>query len=292
MAPGEEITSDPVEISLVPGDHIAVSVYTEEKPGTNAAAGYHVARKAGRGDLTRTAFQGTPPSRLITALIKQPPMSSIPYFRAVDAFTEDRSRIVACLGDSITAQGRWTQPLLERLYAAYPGKICLTNHGICGNRLAGDAPDNVCIFGESGVKRLDFDVLPDQGLSDVILALGVNDVNMEDFGTKSPDAFLQNYERAFRELLAKAHEHGFPVTALSVYPAAFKEKEYAKKEEVRLAVNGILQSLADRYVDLDPVLKSPGGHGYREGFGYPDGLHLQRAGGEKAAEKIVQEMFS
>ena len=292
IAAGQEIASDPIAIRLHPGSRLAISVYTEEKPGTNASAGYHVIRKAGKGDLSHSTYQGTPPSRLMTKLIRQPPMSSIPYFRAVDVYTDEQPRIVACLGDSITAQGRWTQPLTDRLYEAYPGKLCLTNHGICGNRLAADAPDNMCIFGESAVKRMDFDVLTDQGLSDVIVALGVNDVNMESFPTENQNAFLQSFESAFRELVRNAHDHGISVTALGVYPAAFKEKEYARKEEARLAVNGILRSGADRYVDLDAVLKSPAGHGYRDGFAYPDGLHLNRTGGEKVAGKIMQEMFS
>lgn len=289
---GQEIASDPISFILQPGDRVAVSVYVEEKASTNGSVGYQVTRKTGKGDLSQTRFDGKRPSRLITKLLRQPPLNSIPYFRALDAYTEDSTRIVACLGDSITAQGRWTHPLAELLYRRYPGKICVLNHGICGNRLAADAAPSMPIFGESALKRMDFDVLKDHGVSDLIVALGLNDINMEEFSSDNGTRFLETFKNSLRELVHKAHDHSISVCALGVYPARFKEKEYEGKEGIRQAVNESLRQTCDRYVDLDAILKNPDGPGYREGFGYSDGVHLHRVAGDAIAEIIFNEVFS
>jgi len=86
---------------------------------------------------------------------------------------------VVALGDSLTdsnistldAHCRWPDQLARRLHASRGGRpMGVMNQGLGGNRILHD------IRGDSGLRRLDRDVLAQPGVTHVIVMLGTNDI--------------------------------------------------------------------------------------------------------------------
>lgn len=278
---GEEVETDPIPLSVIPGDFLAVSVYCSDKPMTTASVGYLIkeAKKRGEDQCTEN-FEAQEPSSLREKMFNQPQLFSIPYFKSVIAETTDEPKGLCVFGDSITAQGRWWYPTLKSLYAAYPGKIVMSNYGICGNQLTMDAPAKMPMFGLRGLKRIDWDGYSDEGVTDLLFALGINDIG---FGGGSAETFIEGC-RAFVD---EAHRHGLKVYALCIYPATPDKKRLQEVEDNRLKCIAAEKEIFDDCLDLDPILKNPDGSGYIDGISYGDGTHLLEAGGQKLAEALV-----
>ena len=108
------------------------------------------------------------------------------FLDAADAMLPADTRVVVCLGDSITdgtastlnGDDRWTDVMSRRLHAVDPGHIVVVNAGIGGNQVAGPAAYGTTqpfAGGPSAGARLDRDVLGLSGVSHVILFEGIND---------------------------------------------------------------------------------------------------------------------
>src|SRR3954447_23013696 len=178
ISPDSDVVSDPVPLSVVDGDDLAVSIFV---PGTTPNASYHSGARqrsymtqADGGDLAaQTAATG------LTTIT-----NSWWFLDAVSVETSDAIGAVVALGDSITegansssnTNHRWPDYLAARLNAVgnKVGVRGVVNEGISGNSVLKDY--NCCGGNPSGLSRLDRDVVSLDGVHAVIVALGINDL--------------------------------------------------------------------------------------------------------------------
>lgn len=289
---GEEVLSDPVALNIAPGTEIAVNVYCRKKASTVCGVGYLTrSAKAGGKDLALMDFEKKPYSASFERLFNQAPIQNVDYLKSVEVIPADpqeRPAVISCFGDSITAQSRWTDPLMRMLYQRFPGKVSVLNYGICGNRLLSDAKENMAMFGPAGLKRVDWDTLRDHGVTHMIMALGGNDIGMgeaKEDGSFSPTA--EEYRRGCEELLRMAHERDIKVYALSIYPARWDKKDPGLRNSIRLEYLDVQKEVFDGFIDIEDALKE-GECGYKPGYGYDDNCHLREPGGKAVADVVFR----
>ncbi|MDE7332667.1 MAG: hypothetical protein K2O16_10635 [Lachnospiraceae bacterium] len=275
ISPQSCIVSEEIPFEVHPGDFLAVSVYCREDPVSVGGIGSYVMMPVQKGNYCREDFVDENDYHLIEEQYHQPMMWQFPYFHAMDVMTENEVAVISCLGDSVTAQAKWYRPLQEYLYAAYPGQICLTNYGICGNKFLSDAEGNMPMFGKAVLKRVEWDCFSDYGVTHILLAIGVNDIGQ---GRWEEGRFLpteEEFEKGCLDLKERAHQRGIVISAFSIYPAELSEEQ----EGIRQKFNQVIKSgVFDASIDLDGILMDIEKGGYPEGYSM-DGIHLTEYGG-------------
>lgn len=285
ISPQSSLTSEEILLEVHPGDFLAVSVYCREEPVSVGGIGSYVMMPVPKGNYCWENFVDENDYRLIEEQYHQPMMWQVPYFHAIDVMTENEVAVVSCLGDSITMQTKWFRPLQEYLYAAYPGQICLTNYGICGNRLLSDAEKDMPMFGKAAIKRVEWDCFSDYGVTHILFAMGVNDIGK---GKWEEGAFLptkEEFEKGCMDLKERAHQRGIVLAAFSIYPVELGEKQ----EGIRQNFNQVIKSgIFDACIDLDAILMDMEKGGYLEGYSM-DGVHLTEYGGGCMVRNLDKE---
>lgn len=199
------------------------------------------------------------------------------------------TRCVACLGNSITdgrgtttdMQNRWTDVMAEAL----GGEVAVINLGIGGNCVvSGGISAPAC-------ERFNRDILSQQGVTDVIIFQGVNDIG----GIKDDGAQRTRMLTKFYRLFAKkCHEKGIRVYGGTITP--FKNSSYYSPvhEQVRQTVNHWIRTSEyyDGCIDFDKATSDPKDKEALREEWQADWLHPNAAGykamGEFAA-KAFQE---
>ena len=260
VAAGSDVVSDPIPLAVADGENLAVSIYV---PGTTPNASFHSGARqrsymtpAGGGD--RSAQTDATGFTAIT--------NSWWFLDAVSVETSDQIGAVVALGDSITeganstsnTNRRWPDFLAARLNAVgnRVGVRGVVNEGISGNAVTKDF--NCCGGNPSGLSRLDRDVLSHDGVSTVIVALGINDignypnetVNVADI-TDGLRQIADRLHRADKTVLV-ATLTPFAVTTLPGYYSL-------EKDAKRMAVNQFIRSAPywDGIVDFERALADP-----------------------------------
>ena len=164
------------------------------------------------------------------------------------------TRCIACLGNSITdgrgtttdAQNRWTDVLAEQL----GGKVAVINLGIGGNcviRGGLSAPAS---------ERFDRDILAQQGVTDLIIFEGVNDLS----GIKDDGAETVRWLKKFYRLFAKkAKEKGMRVYGGTIMPFKNSFAYSETHERARQEVNQWIRTAPDYdgVIDFDKATADP-----------------------------------
>lgn len=291
LMPGEVISTDPVEMTLTPGTFLALSLYCATRPTSSNSLGKHAFLSKEKGNYCLEAFNPQKAPPLLSKLFKQQIDTGIPFFRALDLFTDETPVVVSCFGDSITMQCNWYTPLLEKLYRLHPGKVCLLNSGISGNRLLKGTPANVNlpgahnIFGEAGIKRIEWDSLADHGVTHVMFALGINDlIHAKSKNDSEPPPSVEIFIAACRDIVAKAHAKKIKVIGMSIYPSLLHDPD---KEEKRLEYNQAMsKDVFDYFWNIEEILKREGADGYKAGYAQADGQHLSIEGGKALIDSL------
>jgi len=287
---GTDLTSDEILLEVEPGDYLAVSIYCSARPRSVCPIGSHALQLIGQGNQCNKNFEPNTKPHWIVRQAGTVPTVCVPYFRALDIISGSKPAVISCLGDSITVHCKWYTPLLERLYQQYPGGLCLLNAGISGNRLLSDSPVSVGkTYGAAGIRRIEWDTFTDYGVTHILFALGINDLNLAELPLidKAPIPMPEVYKRGCEELIAKAHKRGIKVLAYSLYPALTQgAPKDLKREAFRQSYNEVIHSgIFDGVIDIEEALKDPARPaGYKEGYCVPDGLHLNETGGAVLAE--------
>ena len=197
------------------------------------------------------------------------------------------TRCIACLGNSITdgrgtttdAQNRWTDVMAEAL----GGKVAIINLGIGGNcviRGGLSAPAS---------ERFDRDILAQQGVTDVIIFEGVNDIG----GIKDDGAATTRMLTKFYRLFAKkCHDKGLRVYGGTIMP--FKNSSFYSEthEKARQQVNQWIRTTEDYdgVIDFDKATADPQNPEAMREEWQSDWLHPNAAGykvmGQHAAEQV------
>jgi len=142
---------------------------------------------------------------------------------AIDVLQTTGAGSIVVVGDSITdgyrTALRWTDVLQKRIDSLPPSEQrAVVNEGITANALTTVVrTDDLTGGGPSGVSRLVRDALSQNGVSEVVLFLGTNDLW---FGATA-DQVIAGYEQA----IAAAHGAGIRIVAVTLLPRGTSQGE-------------------------------------------------------------------
>lgn len=295
------LLSDPVDLKVPPLSRLAISLYFPENTGpcTCHAFGAQEAQVSDTGDHTAEA----------SFAAKQTLQSRL-FLSGVEVeTTAGRARVIAVLGDSISdgvgstagTNRRWPDLLADRLNA---GKGAMgwgvVNHGISGNRVLDDGA------GQSALARFDRDILSIPGLTHVIVFEGVNDLGIswgapagpqgERFRALQPPvkASAERIIAGYRQLIARAHEHGVRIYGATIAPYEGAAYWSAEGEANRAKINAWIRTGKefDGVLDFDAALRDPAKPTQMlQGKHAGDHLHGSDSGYNDVANSIDLKLF-
>jgi lysophospholipase L1-like esterase len=301
VAAGQDVLSDPVEFSVQAFQPLAVSMYVLGDVGKPTE--HYIARQTsyltpdGAGDHTADidgdAFTQHSTSR--------------PFVTGIEVLAPLSDGAIAIIGDSITdgyqgqpagtpetaegidADGRWPDDLARRLSTA--GRpLSVLNLGIAGNRVLRDATagGNLDVQGLAALRRLDADLLSQQGVTTVILLEGINDVLM------SPTATVEELLGGYRELIDRLHSRGLRVLQGTLTPVGGNAAALPDTDEKRQRINAWIRekSPADAVVDFDAAVRDPADPSrISPTYDGSDHLHFNLAGYQAMADAVPLEQL-
>ncbi len=280
IAPHAPLISDPVNLATAPMVSLQVAIYLPGDAGlcTCHALGVGTTQVSPPGDHTTGAF------------IPVSTTTYRPYLTAVEVEGAPAQPVIVAFGDSITdgygstvdANRRWPDVLAERL----KGKAAVVNSGISGNRVLTDG--FVASQGESALSRFDRDVLSIPGATHMIVLEGVNDIAGR--SGPAPAQLIAGY----RQLIARAHEHGIKVFLVTILPFGGPGGHPAVPYKTRDAVNAWIRSNrdADGFIDLDAAIRDPADPmTMKAEWQSGDWLHPNDAGYKVMGEAVDLKLF-
>ncbi|HWH26171.1 MAG TPA: GDSL-type esterase/lipase family protein [Pseudolysinimonas sp.] len=290
VAPGGELTSDPIDIHTTAGDELAIDLYlpepTPHATGNLAGLAWVVSERGDHaGDLN---FPAPPP-----ALVEGPGgtsyMPPAPLLRNIEISGANAQTIVACLGDSITAAG-WPNKATALLQGT--GVIFL-NRGLAGNRLREDGAGWAgAFFGRAGLTRFDDDVLNTSGVTHSIIALGTNDLGHPG-SPSAPNDTVPTFEdltASITDLIRRCQSAGISPTLATITPFTPAEGYDPAREQTRGHVNDWIRSHPHGAAVLDfaEALQSPTNPtALASQYDSGDHLHPNDAGQSRLAEEAA-----
>ncbi|MBU3865439.1 SGNH/GDSL hydrolase family protein [Streptomyces sp. 4503] len=228
---------------------------------------------------------------------------------AVELLPDAPAKAIVVLGDSRTdgagstpdTNRSWPELLAERLAERGEGTGYVSNQGISGNRMLNNG------IGVAAAARFDRDVLATPGLGHVVLSVGGNDLAIS-FAPQDGDGPLADFLKVFpgapvttddviagyRQLIARAHDHGVRVYATTIAPYEGAEVYTSEGESARQAVNEWIRTSGafDAVLDFDAVWRDPARPSrIREDFHSGDHLHGNDAGYRALADSIDLSLF-
>ena len=289
IAGGAAAVSDPIDLSVSTAAVIVSLFLPNDTEFALGQRGMQAVSLDTRDATPLPAIDGVKPTMART------PVSAILVAAGPDSHT------VVAFGDSITDGGfsgtsdvrGWPGHLAQRLLQA-PGRarISVANAGIAGNRILND------VIGASALARFDRDVLSLPNVSHVIVLEGINDIGfskLPDNTTPTPAVSSDALIAGYRQLIARAHQHGIKVIGGTLLP--FQGANYYSDagEKTRQAINAWIRSGGefDSIVDFDQALRDPAepkklAAAYDSG----DHLHPSDAGSKAMAMAFTLSAFS
>lgn len=291
LAPGQEVYSDTLPMAVEKGHLITLSIAFRGVPSSGNGIPATV-QCSPKGDFV-DAPQFKSVHRSKTACYHDM-LQSIPALSGVEVLTEAAAKAVICFGDSITQQGRWTEPLAEDLYKMYPGKISVINKGIGGNRLLhGPFPIIGGMYGMAGKERFERDVIQESGTAAVIFSIGTNDIGMVRNPKSKEWVDVQKFIQALSPLVQQAKDAGLKVFGSTIPPRGGVMGYEAAQETERQKINTWFREtdLFAAVFDFDEGLRDPG-HPEQMLFAYDSGDHLHPGvlGGKRMAQCVLDTL--
>jgi len=258
IAAGALVISDAVQIEMPPLADLSVSVYL---PGTLLPTFQITGRYARQTNYLSPrgnfAADVTMPVGKIT--------DEWFFVSGVDVLASSETGGIVTLGDSLTdgnisthdAYCRWPDQLARRLIARQGGRpFGVMNQGLGGNRILHD------LRGDSGLRRLDRDVLAQPGVTHAIVMLGTNDLRNRNAKPEEEVTGAQMIA-GMQQMAARAQACGMKFIAATLTP--FGNETYMLnawnpvREQHRVALNTWLRTsgVVDGVVDFDAALRDP-----------------------------------
>ena len=211
----------------------------------------------------------------------------MPLLSRIEVFSTEEKNIVACFGDSITQQCKWTKPLAERCAKTAPD-VVIVNMAIDGDKLLTDPIMKLlAMFGEAGIKRFRRDILEAPGVSSLIIALGTNDIGMARTRKKLAENDHNAIMKGLLDLNKQAKAAGMKTYLATVTPRGGSSGYKPMHETERLLLNeAIRRSTAfDGILDYEAAVREEKNPAcMREDYQCGDHLHPSAAGGLQLAE--------
>ncbi len=276
LQPGEARESDATGYPLRPLQRLSVTIcYGEQTP---QGATSH------RGSRTRSYIvKGTVGPKATWKGIEQP----VHWYNIASISVPSDARAVVVLGNSITdgrgsttdAQNRWP----DRMAEALEGEVAVLNLGIGGNCLVEGG------LSEPAVVRFERDIMGQQGVTDLIIFIGTNDI-----GTCSSDYAnkVEQMKQAYDRLISRAREAGMRVWMATITPTKGNGWYSYFHEAMRRTLNDWMRQRTDLagIIDFDILVRDPADPERILPEMSDDGLHLTPAGYE-AMGKYAAEVF-
>ena len=290
---GENITCDPVDVSLCAGETVHVSFYLADFTLMRSVVFTCGKRSGGlyaNGDETETVDIDINTSRA----------TKLNYFLSnVSILTEKENRTIVCYGDSITAQN-WPDDLQIRCEEKGFGHTAIIRRAASGTRIL---REYTCLtyesYGLMGAHRFQHEV-PTDGADAVIIQQGINDIIHpvgEDVNVFRPMSDLPTVEELIEGLktyIAQAREMGLKVYVGTLIPMGGWRTDAPFRQEMRHAYNNFIRTtdLIDGCIDFDKALRDP----ERPDWFLPeydsgDHLHPSKKGYERMAAEVPEELL-
>ncbi len=293
LQPGQSMDSDPAKLTIKPFEDLAISIYVPNLTGpatehSNAMQTNFVAQGDQSRDETGATFT---------------PSGETWYFLTdVDVKASGSASSVVTLGDSITdglestsnVNNRYPDFLAERLQRSERyNDMTVENQGISGNRVL---RDNI---GPSALNRLDSDVLSQPGISDLIVAEGINDLANPPFiGTPDQNADAADVIAGLTEIARRSHARGICVYAGTLTPPGnlrdparppFTTYSTPEVNAEREQVNKFIRTtdVFDGFFDFDKAVRDPlNPQALADQFANVDNFHPNDAGYQRIAQTV------
>jgi lysophospholipase L1-like esterase len=261
IAAGAVLLSDPVELDVPALADLAVSLHLPQE----LPAGFGITGRYARqtnyispvGDFTAAAAM--PVGKLTDDWY---------FLCGVDIVAPRETLGIVAVGDSLTdanisthdGHHSWPSQLARRLVArlqqAGGRPIGVMNQGLGGNRILHD------VRGDSGLRRLDRDVVAQPGVTHAVIMLGTNDLRNR--GAKPEEEVnAAQMIAGLKQLALRGQTHGIKMIGCTLTP--FWNETFLpgawnpRREAVRVAVNTWLREAGafDAIVDFDAALRDP-----------------------------------
>ena len=298
IAPGAQTWSDAVALAFVHDPAAA------ELAGRKLSITFHIPGDSGpmtwHAKALTTSYVTAPDAGAIGELEGDgayPTSTTSWYFLdAADAMVAPDTRVIVCLGDSITdgtsstlnGDDRWTDVLSRRLHAEDKQHVAVVNVGIAGNQVTGPAEYGAAkpfAGGPSTQARLERDVLSLSGVTDVIVLAGINDLATASAGADTVTTGLRSIADRVRAKFKGVRVLGATLTSSRSSP--LPGYGTVETDTKRHALNDAIRKpgLFDAVIDFDGATVDPQTGELRPEFvppstsgGTGDKLHPNRAG--------------
>ena len=258
IAAGALVVSDPIELAFAPLSDLAVSVHL---PG-DLPASFGITGRYAR----QTNYISPPGDFAAEEVMPVGRLTDDWYFVCgIDVIAPPETGAVVALGDSLTdanisthdGHHSWPSQLARRLIVRPRGRpMAVMNQGLGGNRILHD------IRGDSGLRRLDRDVLAQPGVTHSVIMLGTNDLRNRN-GKSDEEVTAPQMIAGLKQLAVRGQARGIKVIGGTLTP--FENETFLpgawnpKREAVRQRVNEWLRGTDafDAIVDFDRALCDP-----------------------------------
>jgi lysophospholipase L1-like esterase len=291
LAPGAEVFSDPVPLTVAPLSDLAISFFFPNQ--VMRAETYH---QLGQ----QTNYQVNGDQSAAATLSDATKFDSWYFIDGVDVPAVEGSRAIVTVGDSITdgygstpdSNHRWPDDLAARLKQEHGlENVTVLNQGISGNRVLNEGA------GPSAVSRIDHDVLAQDGVKYLIVLDSINDIGRLASKYLAPEDNITaaDLEFGLQQLADAAHEHGIKAYAATITPYGGAGYSSDKGEQIREAVNNWMRTsgVFDGVVDFDKITQDPANptH-FNPAYDCGDHLHPNDAGYKAMADGIDLKLFA
>jgi lysophospholipase L1-like esterase len=250
IPPHADVLSDPVALTVSPQSNVLVDVYL---PGPITGITQHTlayetnfsARGDHAGEASAEPFTHTYESSYVLDAIE------VSGSGARGALVALGNSITDGAGGKVDANDRWTDFLAARLLSLPAAQqLGVLDEGISGNRiLLSDRR-----YGVNALARFGADVLAQSGVSDVMVLLGINDIQQE------PHQYdARRIEFGLQQLALQAHARGLRTIGCTITPYEGWLSYDAQGEATRERVNDFIRRSGtfDAVADFDAAVRDP-----------------------------------
>lgn len=284
IAAGKTVYSDVLKYHLKAGQRLTITIDYGKQTPVNATS--H------RGSRTTSYIMSQVNGKPVKPIVDFHQQEQVDHWynlSAIDVKTDEKTPIVAILGNSITdgrgsttnLQNRWTDFLSEALNTEKPYGVL--NLGIGGNCVVEGG------LSEPAMKRFERDILGQTGVDKLIIFEGTNDIGGS---SKNYEHVADTLIACYQVLIAKAKAKGIKVYGATITPNKGHGWYSIWHEAVRQTVNEWIRTSGafDAIVDFDELVRDPQDEQRLKPEYSDDWLHLNPKGyeamGKFAAEKL------
>jgi len=290
---GENVMSDPLEITVEREEQIYVSFYLRD---------FTLMRSVvfTCGKLSRGLYANGDETENAQIDIQTSRQTHLFYFLSnVSLLTAPCNRTVVCYGDSITAQD-WPDDLALRCAREGFDRTAIIRRATSGSRILREYH---CLtyesYGLMGSRRFHHEV-PTDGADAVLIQQGINDIihpvgeAVNVFRPMSDLPTVEELIEGLKTYIAQARSYGYRVYVGTLLPMGGWRTDAPFRQEMRHAYNDFIRTtdLIDGCVDFDRALRDPDRiDWFLPEYDSGDHLHPSKLGYERMAMEVPEELL-